>query len=105
MQHARPNRLRRAVAYAALAALLGVVTLLLSQCMMVGDNVTGVSIDKAQRANCIGNCQDVKAACIDQAQHDCAGDAACLDAAIAVCQSANATCKNNCHKQGAGSSG
>lgn len=104
MQHARPNRLRRAVAYAALAALLGVVTLVLSQCTMVGD-VTGVSLDKTARATCIGNCQTVKAACINQAQHDCAGDQACLDAAIAVCQAQNAECKNNCHKQGAGSAG
>ena len=105
MQHARPNRLRRAVAYAALAALLGVVTLVLSQCTMVGDNITGVGLDKNARANCIGNCQDVKAACIDEAQHNCAGDSACLEAAIAICQEQNLACRNNCHKQGAGSGG
>jgi hypothetical protein len=105
MQHARPNRLRRAVAYAALAALLGVVTLLLSQCMMVGDNVTGVSLNKSAQANCNANCNTVKAACIDQAKHDCGGDSSCQDAAIAVCISQFNVCKNNCHKQGAGSSG
>lgn len=101
----RPNRLRRVAAYALLAALLGVVSLLLSQCMMVGDNVTGVSLDKSARATCIGNCQTTKQECISQAQHDCAGDSACLDAAIALCQSQNAECKDNCHHQGRGNAG
>jgi hypothetical protein len=105
MQHARPNRLRRAVAYAALAALLGVVTLVLSQCMMVGDNVTGVSIDRSGRANCLQNCKDTRDMCRAQVFHDCSGDQACIDAGLAACQDAFNACKNTCHKQGAGSAG
>ena len=103
--HSRPSRLRRAAVYAALAALLGLVSVLLSQCMMVGDKMTGVSLDKAQRATCIGNCKTSRDACIIQAQHDCAGDQACLDAAIAACQDTYNECKNNCHHQGRGNAG
>jgi len=106
MQHARPNRLRRAVACAALAALLGVITLVLSQCTMVGDNLTGVGIDKSQRATCIGNCKDVRDICAAQAAHDCGGtDNPCYDAAFVLCQQEFNACKNNCHKQGGGSAG
>jgi hypothetical protein len=105
MQHARPNRLRRAVAYAALAALLGVVTLVLSQCTMVGDNVTGVGIERSDRATCVQNCKDTRDLCLKQVIHDCAGDPVCNDAGIAACQNAFNACKDSCHKQGAGSAG
>ena len=105
MQHARPNRLRRAVAYFALAALLGVVTLVLSQCMMVGDNVTGVGINKSQRAGCLNGCGDGLKACRAQVMHDCGTDSACIDAGLAACAQANQVCKQSCHKQGAGSAG
>jgi len=104
MQHARPNRLRRAVAYAALAALLGVITLLLSQCTMVGDNVTGVGLDRAGRGACKQNCQTTHQACLLQAEHDCGGTGnACYTAAEAACDAALAECSKNCnHHQGAG---
>jgi hypothetical protein len=105
MQHARPNRLRRAVAYAALAALLGVVTLVLSQCMMIGDNVTGVSLDKTTRSNCIGACGDAKTVCRAEVFHDCGGDQSCIDAGLAACAQAFQDCKNTCHKQGGGTAG
>ena len=104
MQHARPNRLRRAVAYAALAALLGVVTLVLSQCTMVGD-ITGVGLERSERANCVQNCKDTRDACRAIVFHDCAGDQTCIDAGLAACQADFDACKNNCHKQGAGSAG
>jgi len=105
MQHARPNRLRRAVAYAALAALLGVVTLVLSQCTMVGDNVTGVGFDRSQRANCVQNCKDTRDMCRAQVFHDCEGNSACEDAGLVLCQDAFNACKDGCHKQGAGVAG
>lgn len=105
MQHARPNRLRRAVAYAALAALLGVVTLVLSQCTMVGDNVTGVGIERSQRATCLQDCKDARDMCREQVFHDCAGDQTCIDAGLQACQDAFNACKDACHKQGAGTAG
>lgn len=72
MQHARPNRLRRAVVYAALAALLGIVSLTLSQCTLVGDNLTGVDLSKGRPTTCIKQCNDYYALLYDQEQkaHD-----------------------------------
>jgi len=104
MQHARPNRLRRAVAYAALAALLGVITLVLSQCTMVGDNVTGIGLDRVARGACKQDCQVTHQACLLQAEHDCGGIGnPCYSAAEAACDAALAECNKNCnHKQGAG---
>jgi len=56
MQHARPNRLRRAVVYAALATLLGVVSLTLSQCTQVGDSLTGVGRISNKPVSCKKQC-------------------------------------------------
>jgi len=72
MQHARPNRLRRAVIYAALATLLGVVSLTLSQCTMVGDKLTGVDLNRGRPTTCLKNCNDFYALVYDQEQkyHD-----------------------------------
>jgi len=66
MQHARPNRLRRAVIYAALATMLGVVSLTLSQCTMVGDNLTGVDLSKGRPTTCIKQCNDFYKLVYDQ---------------------------------------
>ena len=72
MQHARPNRLRRAVVYAALAALLGIVSLTLSQCTLVGDNLTGVDLSRGRPTTCIKQCNDFYKLLYDQEQkaHD-----------------------------------
>jgi hypothetical protein len=72
MQHARPNRLRRAVIYAALATMLGAVSLTLSQCTMVGDNLTGVDLNKGGPTTCIKQCNDFYKLVYDQEQkfHD-----------------------------------
>ena len=59
MQHARPNRLRRAVAFAVLAALLGLVSLTVTQCTMVGDNLTGVGVTRSGPTTCIKACNDL----------------------------------------------
>jgi hypothetical protein len=66
MQHARPNRLRRAVIYAALATMLGAVSLTLSQCTMVGDNLTGVDLSKGRPTTCIKQCNDFYKLVYDQ---------------------------------------
>lgn len=103
---AQPKRVRRAAAYAGLVASLTLLTLALSQCTMVSDNITGVSLDRSQRANCIQNCKDDRVACLAQAEHECGGkDNACYEAAVAICQQEFLTCKNNCHKQGRGNAG
>ena len=105
MQHARPNRLRRAVAFAALAALLGVVALVLSQCTMVGDKLIGVGLERSTRANCVNDCNRAYNTAIDQSKKDCDGDNARLAAAHDTALAVKQACFANCHKQGAGSAG
>jgi len=119
MQHARPNRLRRAVVYAALATLLGVVSLTLSQCTQVGDSLTGVGRISNKPVSCKKQCDKDYNAMKKQesALHKanlkaCASDAACKSAenarhnsALASLQQQRDACKANCHKQGAGSAG
>jgi hypothetical protein len=105
MQHARPNRLRRAVIYAALATMLGVVSLTLSQCTMVGDNLTGVDLSKGRPTTCIKQCNDFYKLVYDQETkyHDQAkllctlANDACRASAttpeeVAACQAAKVTC-------------
>jgi hypothetical protein len=65
MQHARPNRLRRAVIYAALATMLGVVSLTLSQCTMVND-LTGVDMFRSHQADCVHACKALAKLAEDQ---------------------------------------
>jgi len=125
MQHARPHRLRRAVAYAALAALLGVVSLTLSQCTMVGDSLTGVNLKRVGPTTCIKQCNDLFALLykLEQKRHiaeteQCrlipGGDerAACLAAEDAThiankdqLSADKIACQNNCYHEGAGSAG
>jgi hypothetical protein len=108
MQHARPNRLRRAVIYAALATMLGVVSLTLSQCTMVGDNLTGVDLSKGRPTTCIKQCNDFYKLVYDQEQkyHDQASllctmnRDACLSSATTpeqqqACQAQFVTCRDN----------
>jgi len=57
MQHAQHNRLRRAAVYVALLMLLGVISLTVTQCRIVGDNATGVRIYKSNPNSCIADCQ------------------------------------------------
>jgi hypothetical protein len=124
MQHARPNRLRRAVAYAALAAVLGVVAITLSQCTMVGDSLNGVQLERGRPTTCIKRCNDLYALLykLEQKRHDASNDicqqqpqpdkAACLaaeDAAHIANKDAlsqgKIDCQNNCHRQGSGTAG
>ena len=126
MQHARPNRLRRAVAYAALAAVLGVVALTLSQCTMVGDSLNGVSLESGRPTTCIKKCNDLYAMLykLEQKRHDAQVEICqalppgslerqnCLDAETAQHQAnkdaltqGKIDCQNNCHRQGAGTAG
>jgi len=124
MQHARPNRLRRAVAFAVLAALLGLVALTLSQCTLVGDSTTGVTLDGVGPTSCVKQCNDFYAVAYKREQkiHDQNNDQCnaldqpakgeCLvnetsrhEAAKAALASGKIDCQNNCHRQGSGSAG
>jgi hypothetical protein len=124
MQHARPNRLRRAVVLAALAALLGLAALTLTQCTLVGDNLTGVDLNGVGPTSCVKECNDFYAILYkaEQKIHDTNTDNCqalpqpykgdCLvaeDARHTAEQTrlgqAKIDCQNNCHRQGSGSAG
>jgi len=122
MQHARPNRLRSAVAYAALAALLGVVSFTLSQCTMVGDNVTGVrqfhsttcghacahqkNIDLQNELKDFKEAQDLCKTGPLADREQCLNDASAQhEANVAAIQAAYDACQAACHRQGTGSAG
>ena len=68
MQHARQHRLRRTAVYAALAMMLGVVSLTLSQCRAVGDKTTGVRLFRGNATSCIKDCNDQFKLLYDQEQ-------------------------------------
>jgi len=125
MQHASRKSGRLAVSFIVLAALLGAMTMVLAQCTMVGDNVTGVGLDRVGPTTCIKLCNDSFAELYKQeqkrhiaAQEQCqllpGGDdrATCLAAEDATHQ-ANKNqltadkidCQNNCYHEGAGSAG
>jgi hypothetical protein len=119
MQHARPNRLRRAVVYASLATLLGVVALTLSQCTLVGDKLTGVGLSMERPTDCFHLCKynehiQVKAL-QKQLRADilaCGSDQACIDALVAAYEAelirlraVRTACRAACHRSGDGSAG
>jgi len=103
-------------------ALLGLVGA--AGCTMVGDNLTGVSLDKKQIVSCIANCNDVAQAAkeLEQKTHNenisaCQAlpqdqQNACMDEesarhvdAVQGVQEIKKDCQNNCHKQGRGNAG
>jgi len=116
MQHARPNRLRRAIAYAALAALLGLTALTVSQCTMTGERLTGVSTEWGRPTSCLQKCTAVYnlLVSLENKRHTaalkkCKGKASCISAEnalhaqkLAAIEAAKTACQNQCHSQGGG---
>ena len=121
MQHARQRRLRRATAYAALAMMLGVVSLTLSQCRAVGDKTTGVQLFRGNATSCIKDCNDQFKLLYDQEQklhatnvENCQALSQPQKGECLVAENARHTarktqlgqektaCQNNCHGQGGG---
>ena len=121
MPHARQHRLRRATAYAALAMMLGVVSLTLSQCRAVGDKTTGVQLFRGNATSCIKDCNDQYKLLFDQEQklhatnvENCQAlsqpdRGACLaaedarhTAAMVQLGDDKTNCQNTCHGQGGG---
>jgi hypothetical protein len=124
MKPARHHFFRGVVTYALLFAVVVATTLTLSQCTMVGDNVTGVRLTTTQINQCQQDCTqaavdklaaeakrhaeeiqrcaqlsgDDRYSCI-QAENDL------LAANLKAILDAWRACKNGCHTQGSGNAG
>ena len=121
---ARHHILRGVVTYALLAAVAVATTLTLSQCTMVGENMTGVRVTAADRGACLSQCaQDFADRVAGEAKRHAeeiqrcttlsdTERKGCLDAENELFQrNLNAfqqdllACKNGCHTQGSGTAG
>jgi hypothetical protein len=119
MQLARHNRRGRTALYALLTAILGIVSITLVQCTMVGDRTTGVQFFKNNANTCIKDCNDRYKVLFDQEQQlhhanvencqalpppdrgDClAAEGARHAARMAELSQGKIDCQNNCHDQG-----
>ncbi len=110
---------RRRAALVFLGALLTTVALGLSQCKMVSENVTGVSLDRVRPDKCIAKCsktlaqQLVVAGTVHEAHlRDCNGDSVCIalenaryEEEIQQIHTDYRNCLNDCHHQGSGGGG
>jgi hypothetical protein len=107
----------RIVTRVVLLVALGIASVALTHCRMVGDNVTGVNVASVMKAkSCLEQCQNTTdnlfnaEANVHQAKlRNCNGDATCIqqenerDAAVnATIQAALVRCQNFCHQQGGG---
>jgi hypothetical protein len=104
-----------------LAALLAISMLTLTQCRMIGDRLTGVSVStfKNNATACILQCQTAAndAIRVESQLHvvrvqACADDADCLaaeearhEAAVDAIQTEREACVSGCHHQGGGDGG
>src|SRR5262249_42386295 len=119
MQLARHNRRGRSALYAVLTAFLGIVSITLVQCTMVGDNTTGVKLLKNNTNACIKDCNDRYKILFDQEQQlhhtnvescqalaeadrgDClAAEGARHSARMDELSQGKVDCQNSCHNQG-----
>ena len=124
IDHRNP-RLRRGFAFVALAAVLGLSAVGLTQCRMVNDTVTGVDVRSnsgfsSGRSACVHQCNEKYKACkkAEDARHKaavqaCGHDNTCKKAENEThkqnkkqCVSQMQLCKKNCrYREGAGSIG
>ena len=122
IDHRNP-RLRRGFAFVALAALLGLSVVGLSQCRLVDDTVTGVELQAnsgvSARSDCVHQCNEKYKACkrAEEARHKaakraCNSEKVCKKAEErlhkenkAACKQAMKDCKRNCYNEGAGIGG
>ena len=122
IDHRNP-RLRRGFAFVALAALLGLSVVGLSQCRLVDDTVTGVELQAnsgvSARSDCVHQCNEKYKACkrAEEARHKaakraCNSEKVCKKAEErlhkenkAACKDAMKDCKRNCYNEGAGIGG
>ena len=119
IDHRNP-RVRRGFAFVALAALLGLAAVGLSQCRMVNDTVTGVDLKAnstvSARSDCVKQCNEAYKACKKsesarhkQAKRACGSDKECKKAEDRLhkdnqlaCKQQKDACKHNCYNEGAG---
>ena len=123
IDHRNP-RVRRGFAFVALAAVLGLTAVGLTQCRMVDDKVTGVDLragngQLSHKSSCTKQCNDQYKACVraEEARHKaakraCGHDAACKKAEdkkhrdnLKACETAKKQCKKSCYNEGAGNAG
>ena len=127
IDHRNP-RVRRGFAFVALAAVLGLAAVGLTQCRLVNDNVTGVDLRSGNgqlsaKSACKKQCEEKKKACkkAEEERHKLAKKAcgthlptssACKKAEDELhkankkaCDDQAKACKNNCYNEGAGSAG
>jgi hypothetical protein len=117
----RDAYVRRVAVRIAGAAGLVALTFVLTQCQMVTDNLTGVSVGafKSQGAKCVTGCQNVAndAIRLESRVHvlrvkACNGNETCLaeeearhEAAVEAIQAQREDCVSGCHHQGGGDGG
>ena len=116
--HARTAR--RPLAYFALLVVAGLTALVLSQCKLVDERLTGVASPlSGNPTNCFSQCAKAANDLIRvesqrhvDAIHACNGDAACEAAEeivhennVNTIQAGRAQCQADCHQQGSGSGG
>ena len=122
IDHRNP-RLRRGFAFVALAALLGLSVVGLSQCRMVDDKVTGVDLTADSgvhaRSSCVSECNAKFRACLrgEESEHKndrklCGWDKHCRKGAdrdhknrLLECVRKMIECKRHCYNEGAGVGG
>jgi len=122
IDHRNP-RLRRGFAFVALAALLGLAAIGLTQCRLVDDTVTGVDLKShsglSHGSTCVKPCREAYKLCkkAEDARHKtairaCGGDKVCKKDEDRLhkqnrsnCKQAWKDCKAGCYNEGAGSGG
>jgi hypothetical protein len=110
------GNLRRGSAFAVLGVALAAMAVGLSQCKMVDESLTGVSLEKAKPQNCMVECAKAynDSVRVESDLHKsnvqaCARDSVCLalegmrhDAAMTRIQMGRDACQSDCHHQGGG---
>jgi len=123
------SKLHRGLSFVALAAVLGLAVVGLSQCRMVDDTVTGVDLRSSTglsaKSECKKQCKEKKKECerAEKARHkaeqrmckelkDSAARKACKKAESRkhkdnkkACKQEESKCKNGCYNEGSGSAG
>ena len=117
----RSPQKNRLFTHLALVALSVTAMVVLTQCKLTSDKVTGIDhrANQSNHGTCISNCaheanaamkdeQDLHKANVDA----CAGDPTCLaneearhEAAVAAIQEGRKRCMDGCHEQGGGNGG
>ncbi len=123
IDHRNP-RVRRGFAFVALAAVLGLAAVGLSQCRMVNDNVSGVDLRAgtgtlSARSACNHHCDDLFKACVranesafKACKRACGSNKACKKDCDRThkdnqkaCEAQKKQCKKSCYNEGAGNVG